>query len=127
MSFWDIIWFILVTFAFVAYLMVLFSIIGDLFRRDQSGWIKALWIIFLIFLPFLSALIYLLVNGQGMSRRSMEQAQQFREAQDAYIRDVAGAGAGQSPADQIAHAKTLLDAGTITEQEFQALKAKALR
>lgn len=124
MSFWDIIWFILVSFAFIAYLMLLFQIIGDLFRNhDQSGWIKAIWIIFLIFVPFLTALIYLIVNGEGMTRRSMAQAQELKAAQDSYIRDVAG----RSPAEQIAHAKTLLDAGTITEEEFQSLKAKALR
>ncbi|AKE88299.1 MULTISPECIES: SHOCT domain-containing protein [Rhodococcus] len=123
MDFWDIIWFIIVSFAFIAYLMVLFSIIGDLFRNhQQSGWIKAIWIVFLIFLPFLTALIYLIVNGKGMAERSAREYAQVKQAQDSYIREVAG----KSPAEHIADAKALLDAGTITEAEYQALKAKAL-
>lgn len=123
MDFWDIIWFIIVSFAFIAYLMVLFSIIGDLFRNhQQSGWIKAIWIVFLIFLPFLTALIYLIVNGKGMAERSAKEYAQVKQAQDSYIREVAG----KSPAEHIADAKALLDAGTITEAEYQALKAKAL-
>lgn len=123
MDFWDIIWFIIVSFAFIAYLMVLFSIIGDLFRNhQQSGWIKAIWIVFLIFVPFLTALIYLIVNGKGMAERSAREYAQVKQAQDSYIREVAG----KSPAEHIADAKALLDAGTITEAEYQALKAKAL-
>ncbi|AWG97451.1 SHOCT domain-containing protein [Rhodococcus ruber] len=123
MDFWDIIWFIIISFAFIAYLMVLFSIIGDLFRNhQQSGWIKAIWIVFLIFLPFLTALIYLIVNGKGMAERSAREYAQAKQAQDSYIREVAG----KSPAEHIADAKALLDAGTITEAEYQALKAKAL-
>ncbi|OLL20318.1 MULTISPECIES: SHOCT domain-containing protein [unclassified Rhodococcus (in: high G+C Gram-positive bacteria)] len=123
MDFWDIIWFIIISFAFIAYLMVLFSIIGDLFRNhQQSGWIKAIWIVFLIFLPFLTALIYLIVNGKGMAERSAREYAQVKQAQDSYIREVAG----KSPAEHIADAKALLDAGTITEAEYQALKAKAL-
>lgn len=123
MDFWDIIWFIIISFAFIAYLMVLFSIIGDLFRNhQQSGWIKAIWIVFLIFVPFLTALIYLIVNGKGMAERSAREYAQVKQAQDSYIREVAG----KSPAEHIADAKALLDAGTITEAEYQALKAKAL-
>ena len=125
MSFWDIVWFIIISFAFIAYLMILFSIIGDLFRdRDTSGWIKALWVVFLILFPFLSALIYLIANGDSMARRQAEQMRRAREDTDAYIKDVAGAGA--APADQIARAKELLDAGAISQEEFAALKAKAL-
>ncbi len=123
MDFWDIIWFIIISFAFIAYLMVLFYRIGDLFRNhQQSGWIKAIWIVFLIFLPFLTALIYLIVNGKGMAERSAREYAQVKQAQDSYIREVAG----KSPAEHIADAKALLDAGTITEAEYQALKAKAL-
>ena len=122
-GFWEFFWFIFVCFAFVAYLTVLFSIITDLFRdRDTSGWVKAIWIFFLFFVPFLSALIYLIVNSDGMAKRSMAAAQQVKHAQDTYIRDVAG----QSPAQQIADAKALLDSGTITDAEFQAIKAKTL-
>ena len=122
-GFWEFFWFIFVCFAFVAYLTVLFSIITDLFRdRDTSGWVKAIWIFFLFFIPFLSALIYLIVNSDGMAKRSMAAAQQVKQAQDTYIRDVAG----QSPAQQISDAKALLDSGAITEAEFQAIKTKTL-
>lgn len=122
-SFWDFLWLILITFAFVAYLMLLFAIIGDLFRDHKlSGWWKAVWVFFLIFLPFITALVYLIARGDGMSQRSLAAAQQLKSEQDAYIKDVAG----KSPADQIADAKALLDAGTITDAEFASLKAKAL-
>ena len=124
MSFWDIVWFILISFAFVAYLMVLFSIIGDLFRDpDESGAMKAVWMLALIFLPFLSALTYLIVRGKGMAERQVAAVEQARQQQDAYIRQVAGAA---GPADQIAQAKAMLDAGTINQAEYERLKAKAL-
>ena len=123
MSFWDVIWFIIVSFAFIAYLMVMFNIITDLFRdRGTSGVIKALWFICLIFLPFLTAIVYLITRGHGMAERQAEAVARVREAQDDYVRSVAGA----SPADQIAQAKSLLDAGTISQSEFDQLKAKAL-
>ncbi|MFE3290418.1 SHOCT domain-containing protein [Rhodococcus sp. NPDC059234] len=123
MSFWDIIWYIIVCFAFIAYLMLLFAIIGDMFRDDKtSGWVKAIWIVFLIFVPFITALIYLIVNGDKMTKRSVRAAQHAKDQQDAYIREVAG----KSPAEHIADAKALLDNGTITDAEFQTLKAKAL-
>ncbi len=123
MSFWDIIWFIIVTFAFVAYLMVLFSILGDLFRdKDAGGFEKAVWVIALIFLPFFTALIYLIVRGHGMAERNVRAAQDMQQAQDAYIRDVAGS----TPADQIHKAKGLLDSGAISQSEYDAIKAKAL-
>ncbi|NKR23838.1 PLDc N-terminal domain-containing protein [Prescottella equi] len=122
-SFWDFLWVILVSFAFVAYLMLLFSIITDLFRDHKtSGWVKAIWVVFLIILPFITALIYLIVNGDNMTKRSIRAAHDMQSAQDAYIRQVAG----KSGPEQIADAKALLDAGTITPQEFESLKAKAL-
>lgn len=124
MSFWDIVWFILISFAFVAYLMVMFSIITDLFRDpDASGIQKALWIVALIFLPFLTALIYLIVKGGGMAERQARSVERMREQQDAYIKQVA---ASASPAEQIAQAKSMLDAGSITPEEFERLKEKAL-
>ena len=124
-SFWDLIWWFLWVFAFVAYLMALFAIIGDLFRdRTLSGWGKAVWIIFLIFVPFLTALIYLIARGNGMAERSQREARQMQAATDEYIRQTAGAGA--SPADEIAKAKALLDAGTIRQGEYDLLKTKAL-
>ena len=126
MSFWDVVWFIFISFLFIAYLMVMFSIISDLFRdKSTSGVLKAVWIICLIFLPFITALVYLITRGQSMGERSMEQATAMREAQDAYIRDVAGGGSA-SPAEQISKGKAMLDSGTITQTEFDQLKAKAL-
>jgi hypothetical protein len=126
MDLWSwIAWFFWV-FVFFAYLMVLFSIIGDLFRDSElNGWVKAIWIIFLIFVPFLTALIYLIARGNGMTKRSIAQATEMRKAQDEYIRQTAGSGSS-SAADDIAKAKALLDSGTITQAEFDALKTKAL-
>ncbi|WP_172652999.1 SHOCT domain-containing protein [Rhodococcus opacus] len=122
-GFWDFFWLVTVTFLFVSYLMVLFQIITDLFRDHQmSGWLKALWLLFLFLIPFLSALIYLIVRNEGMTERSAAAFAQVKQAQDTHIRDVAG----KSPAQQITDAKTLLDSGAITPQEFDTLKSKAL-
>ena len=97
--------------------------IGDLFRDHKlSGWLKAIWIIFLIFVPFLTLLVYLIARGSGMARRGAAEAQQIQAAQADYIKSVAGS----SATDEIAKAKELLDAGTITQAEFDAIKAKAL-
>lgn len=125
MDLWSwVAWFFWV-FVFIAYLMVLFSIIGDIFRDDGlNGWLKALWIIFIVFVPFLTALVYLIARGTGMQKRSYEQAMRVREQQDSYIRATAGSAA--SATDEIAKAKALLDAGTITHGEFEAIKAKSL-
>jgi len=123
-AFLTVIW----IFVFVAWIMVLFTIIGDLFRDHQlSGWWKAVWIFFLIFVPFLTALIYLITRGKGMAERQMGRMREMQDQQAAYIRDVAGkSGGGKSAADSIADAKALLDNGTITAAEFDKLKAKAL-
>lgn len=124
MSFWDVVWFVFISFAFVAYLMGMFSILGDLFRdRDASGVAKAAWVIALIFLPLLTSLVYLIVRGKGMTERSMRQAAMLRQQQEAYVREVAGQ---VTPSDQIAQARALLDAGTISQPEYEALKTKAL-
>ncbi|MFE7505835.1 SHOCT domain-containing protein [Promicromonospora sp. NPDC057488] len=124
MDFWDFFWLMVYSFFFVAYLMVLFQIIADLFRdHELSGWWKALWIIFLIFLPVLTALVYLIARGRGMAERHAEGMKQAQQATETYIREVA---TGPSPADQIASAKALLDAGTISPAEFERLKSKAL-
>ena len=125
-EFWSnlgsIFWYTLTIIIFVSYLMVLFSIVGDIFRdREMSGGIRAVWIVCLIFFPFLTALIYLIVRGRGMTERAVAQAERNKAAADDYIRSVAG-----SPADEIARAKALLDAGTISPAEYEALKAKAL-
>jgi ABC-type multidrug transport system fused ATPase/permease subunit len=123
-NFWDVIGWFLWAFVFIAYLMALFAIIGDLFRdRELNGWWKALWIIFLIFVPFLTALVYLIARGRGMAERQNKEVKQAQTAADDYIRNVAGS----SASDEIAKAKALLDAGTITQDEYNLLKAKALQ
>jgi hypothetical protein len=125
MSFWDIIWFIVVSFAFFAYLMIMFRIVVDLFRdRDMRGVVKAVWVIALIVVPFLTALIYIIARGDGMSRRDAAQLETARAHHEAYIKSVAGGTA--SAAEQIAHGKQLLDSGAINAEEFASLKAKAL-
>jgi ABC-type multidrug transport system fused ATPase/permease subunit len=123
-SFWDFFWLLVWTFFFVMYLIILFQIIGDLFRdKDLSGWWKALWIIFLIIFPFLAALVYLITRGKGMAERHAGEMRQAQAATDQYIQSVA---TRSNPADQIASAKSLLDSGAITQQEFDQLKQKAL-
>jgi predicted PurR-regulated permease PerM len=122
-NFWNIIWVIFWSFAFVAYLFALFSVVADLFRDHKlNGWWKALWIVFLIFVPFLTVLVYLIARGRGMAERGAKEQKQVQQATNDYIRQVAGA----SPADEIAKAKELLDAGTITQDEYNSLKAKIL-
>jgi hypothetical protein len=124
MSFSDFFWLLIWSFFLVCYLMVLFQIIGDLFRdKDLSGWWKALWIIFLIIFPFLAAVIYLIARGRGMAERQAGAVQNAQAATDQYIQSVASRG---NPAEQIASAKTLLDNGTISQNEFDKLKQKAL-
>ena len=122
-NFWDIFWWFLCVYAFFAFLYALFVIIGDIFRDHKlNGWLKAVWIVFLAFLPFLSVLVYLIARGKGMTERAMERARQNQEEADAYIRQVATA----SPTDEIAKAKALLDAGTISPDEFEKIKSSAL-
>jgi len=124
MSFWDIVWFIFITWAFVAYLMVMFSIISDIFRdREMSGWAKAAWCLTLVFFPFITALVYLIARGGSMADRNMRAAAAHRQQQDAYIREVAG---HTTPTDQIAQARALLDSGAISQPEYETLKSKAL-
>ncbi len=124
MNFSDFFWLLIWSFFLVCYLMVLFQIITDLFRdKDLSGWWKALWIIFLIIFPFLAAVIYLIARGRGMAERQAGAVQNAQAATDQYIQSVASRG---HPAEQIASAKTLLDNGTISQDEFDKLKQKAL-
>jgi len=123
-SFWNIIWFIFLAYIFFAYLMVLFSVIGDIFRnKDSSGFTKALWILLLIVLPIITVLVYLIVNGSKMGERAAHQAQAMQAQQESYIKNVAGT---NSPADQVTQAKALLDSGAITQAEYESMKAKAL-
>jgi len=124
MSFWDFFWLLVWSFFFVAFLMALFQIVVDLFRdQELSGWAKALWMLFILFLPVLGALIYLVARGNDMAKRQMRDATEARSANDAYIKSVA---TQSNPAEQIATAKGLLDSGAISQAEFDSLKAKAL-
>lgn len=123
-SFWNIFWMFFWTFALFAYLIVLFRIVVDLFQDTAlSGWWKALWVVCLFFLPFLTALVYLVARGGAMAARQALQAKMARESTESYIRSVSGP---PSPAEEIAKAKALLEAGTISESEFAALKYRAL-
>ena len=122
-NFWDVVWLMVSTFFFIAYLIIMFQIVVDLFRdTEMGGGSKVLWIVGLIFLPVLTSLIYILARGRGMAGRQSAAVSRARADAEAYVRDVAG----KSPADQIAAAKALLDAGTINADEFARLKAKAL-
>ncbi len=122
-SLWDLFWYTLVVFAFVAYLLILFQVLTDLFRdRSASAVVKVVWIIFLIVFPYITAFAYLLIRGRGMAERSSAAHDAAQHAADDYIRKVAG----RTPAAEIAEAQSLLDAGTITGDEFLRLKAKAL-
>ena len=122
-NFWDLIWLMISTFVFIAYLIIMFQIVVDLFRDTQlGGGSKVLWILGLMFLPFLTAVIYIIARGRGMADRQQAILKQTKSDTDAYIKDVAG----KSPATHIAEAKALLDAGTISQAEFATLKAKAL-
>jgi chemotaxis signal transduction protein len=104
--------------------MCLFWVFGDIFRsRDIGGGAKTLWVLFVILIPWLGILVYVLVRGHGMQERQLEQAKQMQQAQASYIQSVAGSG---NTAEQIASAKSLLDSGAITQAEFDQMKAKAL-
>ena len=123
MGFWDFFWLLVWSFFFVAYLIILFQVLGDIFRDDMSGWFKALWVVALIVVPFLSLLIYLVVRGRGMAERQAGTIREMRAKTDAHIREVA---ATSSPTDQIASAKALVDSGAITPEEFEQIKTRAL-
>jgi len=122
--FLDVMWSMFVFFAFVIWIWLLITVFADIFRRrDCGGWTKALWIVFVIVLPYIGVLAYLIAQHQGMAERSGEQIKAARAQQDEYIKSVAGS---TSAADQIAQAKQLLDSGAIDPSEFAALKQKAL-
>jgi len=122
--FLSVMWTLLVIFAWVIWFWLLITVFMDLFRRhDCSGWAKAAWIIFVIILPFLGVLVYLIAESKGIAERSQKEAQASQAQFDDYVKTVA---AQSDPAEQIAKAKSLLDSGAITQAEFDSLKAKAL-
>jgi hypothetical protein len=122
--FLDVLWTLIVIFAWVIWFWLLIVVFSDLFRRrDISGWGKAAWIIFVIIVPYLGVLVYLIAQHQGMADRQAEQAQQAQTQFDDYVKGVA---ASSGPAGEIEKAKQLLDSGAISQAEYDSLKAKAL-
>jgi Phospholipase_D-nuclease N-terminal/Short C-terminal domain len=122
--FLNVLWTIMIFFAWVAYLWLLIVIFTDIFRRrDIGGWAKAAWCVFMIVLPFVGVLSYLILQHDGIAKRNVERAQQAQTQMDAYVKSVAGQDGAASEIDK---AKKLLDNGTINQAEFDALKAKAL-
>ena len=122
--FLDILWTMIIFFAWVIWIWIMVIILTDVFRRrDSSGWVKAAWVVFLIIFPFLGVLVYLIANHDGMAERNAEQAKAQQAQVDDYVKSVAGSG---GPAAEINTAKGLLDSGAITQAEFDELKAKAL-
>jgi predicted PurR-regulated permease PerM len=122
--FLDVMWTMIVFFVWIAWFMLLFRIIADIFRRrDIGGGAKTLWMIFVIVLPFLGVFVYVISQNDGMTQRQLEQVQAQRAQMDDYVRSVAPAG---DAAGQIEKAKALLDSGAINQSEFDAIKAKAL-
>ena len=122
--FLDILWTMFIFFLFIIWIWILITVFADIFRRkDVGGGTKALWIIFVIVLPYLGVLVYLIANHDGMADRNIAQMQKQQQATDAYIQSVAGSGGA---AAEIEKAKGLLDSGAITQAEFDSIKAKAL-
>ena len=122
--FLEIVWTILIFFAFFIWIWLLFVVFADLFRRDDtSGWAKVAWIVFIIILPYLGVFVYLIAEHDGMTERSVKQEKAAKSEMDQYVRSVAGQ---SDPTSQIAKAKALLDQGTISQAEFDQIKQKAL-
>ena len=120
----GVFWTMLVIFFWVAWLMILFRVFGDLFRnKEMGGWAKALWVIFVILVPFLGVFIYLIVEGRHMAERDVVQIQTNEAAFQSYVRETA---ATASPADELAKLKDLHTSGVLTDAEFEAQKAKIL-
>jgi Short C-terminal domain len=121
--FLDVFWSMLIFFAWVIFIWIAITVLIDVFRRhDLSGWGKAGWTIFVIILPWLGVLIYLIANHNGMTERRVKEAKASQQQFDDYVRTTAGGGA----AAEIEKAKGLLDSGAITQEEFDSIKAKAL-
>ena len=125
--FLDVLWTMIIFFCWVVWIWLMIVILSDLFRRDVSGWLKAGWVVLLIILPFLGTLIYLIVHGSGMAERRARDVQASQEQFNSYVRSVAqDSGGGGGAAGEIESAKRLLDSGTITQEEFDSIKKKAL-
>jgi type VI protein secretion system component VasK len=123
-TFLEVLWWMLVFFAFVIWFWLIITVFADIFRRhDTSGFAKVLWIIFIIVLPFLGVFIYLIAEHQGMADRNIKQMEAQKAATDAYIQSVASS---SGAAGEIEKAKGLLDSGAISQEEYDAIKAKAL-
>lgn len=124
-SFWDVFWFIVISFLFLSYLILFFQVVGDLFRDPEVGGVmKVIWVVLLIVLPFLSLLVYLLTRGKGMAQRQIQEQQAAKKAFDDYVRQAAGSGGGA--ATELANAKAMLDSGAISAAEYEQLKSKIL-
>ena len=121
----DFIWAMFVFFIFVMWIWLVITVFIDIFRTDMSGWAKAGWTIFIIFLPLLGVLVYMIVHGGDMQRRRVEEAAQMQQAQNDYIRQVAGSDSDNT-ADQLEKLKNLHDQGVLTDDEFAQQKAKVL-
>ncbi len=122
--FLDVLWSMIIFFVWVIWIWMMILILTDVFRRDDlSGWSKAAWTAFLIILPFLGALIYLIAHADGMAERRAQDVQGQRAQMDDYVRSVAGSGGAATEIDK---AKQLLDSGAISQTEYEAIKAKAL-
>lgn len=122
--FLEVFWTMLIFFAFVVWIWILFTVLADIFRRhDTSGFHKVLWIVFIIILPYFGVFIYLIAEHTGMTERAMKQQEAAQAQVDKYVQSVAAKG---DPTEQIAKAKGLLDSGTITQAEFDSIKQKAL-
>ncbi len=120
--FMDVLWTMILFFAWMAWIWIAITIFADIFRRhDIGGWHKAAWVVFVILVPFLGVLVYLIAQHDGMRERALAQAKAQQAAFDDYVRQAAG-----GPASEIAKAKELLDAGAITQADFDAIKAKAV-
>ena len=120
--FMDVLWSMIIFFFWVIWIWIVITVLIDIFRRhDIGGWAKAAWVVFVVILPWLGVLVYLIAQHDGIRERSVKRAQDQQASFDKYVRDTAG-----GSASEIAKAKELLDAGTISQQEFDSIKAKAL-
>lgn len=121
--FLEVMWTMVIFFAFVIWLWILFTVLADIFRRhDISGGVKVLWIIFVVIVPYLGVFVYLIAEHKGMTERAIEKQREAKAQADEYVRSVVQS----SPAEQIAKAKELLDGGSITQSEFDQIKQRAL-